>query len=54
MATKSRRSISARRKDYFVEPGNYELLVGGASDDLRLRVPLQIAGMPITVLNPEI
>jgi hypothetical protein len=25
-----------------VEPGDYELLIGGASDDVRLRVPLKI------------
>ena len=31
------------QKQYVVEPGNYELLVGGASDDIRLRVPLKIA-----------
>jgi beta-glucosidase len=31
------------KKQYAVEPGNYELLVGAASDDIRLRVPLKIA-----------
>jgi beta-glucosidase len=31
------------KKQYIVEPGNYELLVGSASDDIRLRVPLKIA-----------
>jgi beta-glucosidase len=31
------------QKQYTVEPGNYELLVGAASDDIRLRVPLKIA-----------
>ena len=30
------------KKQYAVEPGNYELLVGAASDDIRLRVPLTI------------
>jgi beta-glucosidase len=34
------------QKQYVVEPGNYELLVGGASDDIRLRVPLKIATAP--------
>jgi len=34
------------QKQYVVEPGNYELLVGGASDDIRLRVPLKIAAAP--------
>jgi len=29
-------------KHYVVEPGDYELLIGAASDDLRLRVPLKI------------
>jgi beta-glucosidase len=31
------------KQHYAVEPGNYELLVGAASDDIRLRVPLKIA-----------
>jgi beta-glucosidase len=30
------------QKQYVVEPGNYELLVGGASDDIRLRVPFVV------------
>ncbi|HEX5399464.1 MAG TPA: glycoside hydrolase family 3 C-terminal domain-containing protein, partial [Verrucomicrobiae bacterium] len=30
------------RQQYIVEPGDYELLVGAASDDIRLRVPLKI------------
>ena len=30
------------KKQYIVEPGNYELLVGAASDDIRLHVPLKI------------
>ena len=29
-------------KQYVVEPGDYELLIGAASDDIRLRVPLKI------------
>jgi len=28
---------------YFVEPGDYELLLGAASDDIRLRLPLKVA-----------
>jgi beta-glucosidase len=30
-------------KRYVVEPGKYQLLVGGASDDIRLKVPFKIA-----------
>lgn len=29
-------------KQYIVEPGKYQLLIGGASDDIRLKVPFQI------------
>jgi beta-glucosidase len=31
------------KKQYAVEPGDYELLVGAASDDIRARLPLKIA-----------
>jgi beta-glucosidase len=31
------------RKEYVVEPGKYEILVGGASDDIRNRIPLTVA-----------
>ncbi len=34
------------KKQYTVEPGDYELLVGAASDDIRLRVPLKVAATP--------
>ena len=30
------------KKEYVVEPGNYELLIGAASDDIRLKVPLKV------------
>ncbi|HEY3860454.1 MAG TPA: glycoside hydrolase family 3 C-terminal domain-containing protein [Verrucomicrobiae bacterium] len=30
------------RKDYVVEPGDYELLVGAASDDIRVKLPLRV------------
>jgi len=30
------------KKQYTVEPGNYELLLGAASDDLRVRLPLKV------------
>ena len=30
------------KKQYAVEPGDYELLVGAASDDIRLRVPMKV------------
>ncbi|MGD1006029.1 MAG: fibronectin type III-like domain-contianing protein, partial [Ignavibacteriaceae bacterium] len=36
------RSWDPAKKQYTVEPGNYELLVGAASDDIRLRVPLKV------------
>ncbi|MGH7953498.1 MAG: glycoside hydrolase family 3 C-terminal domain-containing protein, partial [Limisphaerales bacterium] len=31
------------KKKYVVEPGDYELLIGAASDDIRLKLPLRIA-----------
>ena len=31
------------KKQYMVEPGNYEFLVGAASDDIRLKLPMTIA-----------
>jgi beta-glucosidase len=30
------------KKQYVVEPGDYELLIGASSDDIRLRVPLKV------------
>jgi beta-glucosidase len=30
------------QKKYVIEPGSYELLIGGASNDIRLRVPFEI------------
>jgi beta-glucosidase len=30
-------------QSYIVEPGDYELLVGAASDDIRLRLPLKVS-----------
>ena len=30
------------KKAYVVEPGDYEILVGAASDDIRARLPLQV------------
>ncbi len=30
------------KKQYAVEPGDYELLIGAASDDIRLRVPFKV------------
>ena len=32
-----------QNKQYVVEPGDYEILVGAASDDIRLKLPLAIA-----------
>jgi len=40
------RGWDATKKQYTVEPGDYELLVGAASDDIRLRVPLKVAATP--------
>jgi beta-glucosidase len=40
------RNWDTTKKQYTVEPGSYELLVGAASDDIRLRVPLTIAAAP--------
>jgi beta-glucosidase len=36
---------------YTVEPGNYELLIGAASDDIRLRVPLKVSSSAVAA-NP--
>ncbi len=30
------------KKQYVVEPGDYEFLVGAASDDIRLTVPMTV------------
>ena len=40
------RSWDTTKKQYTVEPGDYELLVGAASDDIRLRVPLKVTATP--------
>jgi len=32
------------KKQYTVEPGDYELMIGAASDDIRLRVPFKVMG----------
>jgi len=32
----------AAKKQYVVEPGDYEILIGAASDDIRLKLPLTI------------
>ena len=39
------RSWNPDLKQYIVEPGDYELLVGAASDDIRLRVPMRIVAV---------
>jgi beta-glucosidase len=31
-----------RKKQYVVEPGKYEFLIGGAADDIRLKLPMTI------------
>jgi beta-glucosidase len=35
---------NATTKQYEVVPGKYELLIGGASDDIRLKVPVEVSG----------
>ena len=35
-------------KKYVVEPGKYELLIGAASDDIRLKVPFEVAGQTLS------
>jgi beta-glucosidase len=32
----------AEKKQYVVEPGDYEILIGAASDDIRLKLPMTI------------
>jgi beta-glucosidase len=32
------------KKDYVIEPGNYEILVGAASDDIRAKLALRVEG----------
>lgn len=36
------RNWDAVKKQYVVEPGDYEILIGAASDDIRARLPLKI------------
>jgi len=40
------RSWDTAQKQYTVEPGEYELMVGAASDDIRLRTPLKVTATP--------
>ena len=37
---------NTKQQRYVVEPGHYELLIGAASDDIRLRVPLKVSPPP--------
>jgi beta-glucosidase len=32
-----------QKKQYVVEPGGYEVLIGAASDDIRIKLPLMIS-----------
>jgi beta-glucosidase len=41
--TQRLRYWDAEKKQYVVEPGNYEFLIGAASDDIRLKLPMTIA-----------
>jgi hypothetical protein len=34
-----------QKKQYVVEPGEYEFLIGAASDDIRLKLPMTITGL---------
>jgi beta-glucosidase len=36
------RCWSPTEKKYVVEPGSYELMLGGASDDIRARLPVKV------------
>jgi beta-glucosidase len=40
------RNWDPAKKQYIVEPGSYELLLGAASDDIRQRTPLTITAAP--------
>ena len=47
------RCWDTKKNQYVVEPGDYELLIGAASDDIRLRVPVKIVpGQLAMTLNP--
>jgi beta-glucosidase len=37
------RHWDAAKKQYLVEPGDYEFLIGAASDDIRLKLPMTVA-----------
>jgi len=42
--TERLRFWDVEKKQYVVEPGDYEILVGAASDDIRLKLPMTIVG----------
>ena len=42
--TERLRYWDTEKKQYVVEPGKYEILVGAASDDIRLKLPMTITG----------
>ena len=42
--TQRLRYWDTQQKKYVVEPGNYEILIGAATDDIRLKLPLTITG----------
>ena len=37
---------STAKKGFAVEPGKFELMIGSASDDIRLRAHLTVTGKP--------
>jgi len=43
VSLKEFRYWDAGKKQYVVEPGDYELLIGAASDDIRAKLPLKVA-----------
>jgi hypothetical protein len=43
VAAERLRHWDAAKKQYVVEPGDYEFLLGSASDDIKLKLPLRIA-----------
>ena len=43
ISAKQFRYWDTEKKEYVVDPGKYELLIGAASDDIRLKVPVRVS-----------